>query len=47
MPFFLNWAMNVGRMPVGLSSPMILPSTKSLCSKTKMSWVRISSSSIP
>ena len=23
-PFFLNWAMNVGRMPVGLSSPVDL-----------------------
>jgi len=40
--------MKYGRIPVGRSSPMILPfSSMPVCSNVKMSWVWISSSSIP
>ena len=46
-PARANWPMNVGRMPVALGSPWIFPSTTPVWTKVKMSWVRISSSSMP
>ena len=47
-PLRANWAMKVGRWPVETSSPSILPSSRTpVCLNSKMSWVRISSSSIP
>ncbi len=48
MPFAANLGMNVGRSPVASRVPRIFPfSSRPVCLNSKMSWVRIWSSSIP
>ena len=47
MPMTSNFSTNLGRMPVGLSRPWILPSTTPVCSKTKTSCMTMTSPSMP
>src|SRR5215217_2235337 len=47
MPWTSNFSTNLGRMPVGLRRPWILPSTTPVCSNTNTSCMTMTSPSMP